>query len=408
MKCVKGVINLATLGLEDGTWLLWIAFFRTVELWKKKINTFNAAPETETIPRHRSPHGTSYKFLHPYKMPTLLLAFDFDHTIIDDNSDTVVRGLLKEKPTTSYSSCGWTSYMQEIFTMLAAQGTTESQIRKAVVDLREVEGFSDLMESLQDLDAEVIIISDSNEYFIHHWLVGKGIVEKVKKVFTNPAKFVGGELKIEKYHVQDWCQNSTENLCKGYILENYINERKCDGVVFDQVFYIGDGQNDYCPSTKLREIDVTFPRVGYALQKKLDQLLAVGGKTGVLATIHPWTTHNDILTFIRAPAIWTVDGRKSDFRGSKTIPRRFKEFSGGVQAGRQLSVDTIGFGHRFDLGVIGTLKDPRQGRLRGIRSNKIPLKQYYNEDGHYMFNKPGDLMFKPSFGPTNQAVRLLS
>uniref|UniRef100_A0A0A9WZ77 Pyridoxal phosphate phosphatase PHOSPHO2 n=2 Tax=Lygus hesperus TaxID=30085 RepID=A0A0A9WZ77_LYGHE len=232
-------------------------------------------------------------------MPNLLLAFDFDHTIIDDNSDTVVRDLLKEKPTRSHSSSGWTSYMQEIFTMLAAQGTTEHQIRKAVVDLQEVNGFSNLMEYLQNINAEVIIISDSNEYFIHHWLVGKGFVDKVKKVFSNPAKFVKGELKIEKYHVQDWCQNSTENLCKGYILENYINDRKCEGIVFDQVLYVGDGQNDYCPSTKLRETDVTFPRVGYALQKKLEQLLAVGEKTGILATICPWTTHDDILNFIR-------------------------------------------------------------------------------------------------------------
>ncbi|CAB0005495.1 unnamed protein product [Nesidiocoris tenuis] len=168
----------------------------------------------------------------------LLAAFDFDHTIVDDNSDVVARRLLKcNAPIFDQGTC-WTDYMQQIFELLQKQGTTPQEIR----------------------------------YFIEKWLRSKKLDHVVAHVFTNPAEFDGGTLRIQKHHKQDWCALSSENLCKGHILENYIEKRKVEGVEFDKILYVGDGNNDYCPSLKLREEDVTFPRKGYAFMQKLDQL----------------------------------------------------------------------------------------------------------------------------------------
>jgi pyridoxal phosphate phosphatase PHOSPHO2 len=49
-----------------------------------------------------------------------LLAFDFDHTLIDENSDLSVKklapnGQLPESIETQYSATGWTEYMAAIF-----------------------------------------------------------------------------------------------------------------------------------------------------------------------------------------------------------------------------------------------------------------------------------------------------
>jgi pyridoxal phosphate phosphatase PHOSPHO2 len=53
----------------------------------------------------------------------ILLAFDFDHTLIDENSDLSVKklapnGQLPESIEAQYSATGWTEYMAAIFKYL--------------------------------------------------------------------------------------------------------------------------------------------------------------------------------------------------------------------------------------------------------------------------------------------------
>lgn len=57
----------------------------------------------------------------------ILLAFDFDHTLIDENSDLSVKklapnGQLPESIEAQYSATGWTEYMAAIFKYLHSIG----------------------------------------------------------------------------------------------------------------------------------------------------------------------------------------------------------------------------------------------------------------------------------------------
>ena len=52
-------------------------------------------------------------------------------------------------------------------------------------------------------------------------------------------------------------------MCKGNIVEDYIKERKEQGVVYDFIAYSGDGKNDLCPTLRLSENDLAFPRCGF-------------------------------------------------------------------------------------------------------------------------------------------------
>lgn len=57
----------------------------------------------------------------------LLFAVDFDHTLIDENSDIYVKrlaenGELPESIEALYSSTGWTEYMGVIFEHLHSKG----------------------------------------------------------------------------------------------------------------------------------------------------------------------------------------------------------------------------------------------------------------------------------------------
>lgn len=234
-------------------------------------------------------------------IPKLLAVFDFDHTIIEDNSDIVVRKLIPcdiipDKVKNLYKTNGWTLYMQEIFKLLHKHNITETEIRKAMESIPAVEKMDELLKWLKESNSEVIIISDSNSFFINHWLAYNDLNRCVTETFTNPAQFnADGLLCIQMYHRQNWCDISTENLCKGSIMENYINRRRNDGVIFDKVAYIGDGNNDFCPSLKLRKHDLLFPRDGFKLIERINN----GNTNKVQASIHLWNDGKDILNILQ-------------------------------------------------------------------------------------------------------------
>ena len=148
-----------------------------------------------------------------------------------------------------------------------------------------------LEETVDSLDATVIIISDSNSEFINHILKERGLSDRVDKVFTNPAIWSEqGKLEIRPYHHQETCTLSTKNLCKGQILEDYI---KGCGKEFNFVCYVGDGRNDFCPSLRLCENDLVCVRQEFSLEKYIPKMEEKGFK--VKAEMLLWTDADQIL-----------------------------------------------------------------------------------------------------------------
>lgn len=138
----------------------------------------------------------------------LLVAFDFDHTIVDKNTDIVVKDLLPkgkipDEVKKLYRSDGWTAYMQKIFELLHQNGISYEKINDAVKNIPATKGLGDLLKALYKADCDIIIISDSNSVFINEWLEANQLKNTINKVFTNPAHYDReGLLNIQMYHLQ--------------------------------------------------------------------------------------------------------------------------------------------------------------------------------------------------------------
>jgi pyridoxal phosphate phosphatase PHOSPHO2 len=230
----------------------------------------------------------------------LLVAFDFDHTIVDGNTDLIVQKLLSSDKITRevkklHRTDGWTVYMQEIFRLLHKSGVTHDEIHDAITHTPATAGMTELMQFLYRQNVEVIIVSDANSVFIKDWLCSSSLAHTVERVFTNPACYDrDGCLKIEMYHFQDFCELSTKNLCKGHILDSYVEERKSAGVIFSQIAYVGDGRNDLCPCLRLSEKDLVFPREGFKLDKLIRDMQDQKDRH-LKAKVHKWKTGSDII-----------------------------------------------------------------------------------------------------------------
>lgn len=177
-----------------------------------------------------------------------MVVFDFDHTVVEDNTDIVIRDLVgKEKISDGvkklFTVSGWIPYMQEILHILHANNITKSQIKATVENIPEVNGLKDLIRKLHKTQkVDIVIISDSNSVFINYWCNFNGMTQYIKKIYTNPAQFIENDvLKIQPYHHQITCDLSSVNLCKGDILEEFVkNEFEQNNVIYSKIFYIGE------------------------------------------------------------------------------------------------------------------------------------------------------------------------
>lgn len=122
-----------------------------------------------------------------------LAVFDYDHTIVNDNTDIVARDLIPSDSIPDdvkilYRSSGWINYMQAIFDLLHKHGKTKNQIQEAIKNIPECPGMTQCIKKLKENAFDVIVISDSNSVFIDTWNKGR-ISDNIDAIFTNPARF---------------------------------------------------------------------------------------------------------------------------------------------------------------------------------------------------------------------------
>uniref|UniRef100_A0A034WCJ0 Putative phosphatase phospho2 n=1 Tax=Bactrocera dorsalis TaxID=27457 RepID=A0A034WCJ0_BACDO len=243
-----------------------------------------------------------------------LVAFDFDCTVVDANTDDVVRDLLPADNFPSETIIhkeGWQEYMSEVFRRLHKLNFSPQTIRDKVRCIPEVPGFVRLLKRLhqaQENKYDLVIISDSNTIFINEWLEAHGLVNCFESIFTNPAHFDNdGLLHLQPYHHQTDCKLSAANLCKGKILEHFVAKRNLrDNTHYECIIYVGDGHNDLCPVLKLRQGDIACPRQDFALDKKI---ISHRNKMDLRADVIRWKSGFELLKQLagRDPALNDTD-----------------------------------------------------------------------------------------------------
>lgn len=235
-----------------------------------------------------------------------LVAFDFDHTIVDDNSDTwVIRSTpdqrLPDWLKQSYQKGRWTEYMGRVLTYIGDQSVQPDRMRAVMESIPYTEGMIELLTFISDnkKDIDCIIVSDANTIFIEWILHASGVQSAVDDVFSNPASIdARGYMSVRCFHAHD-CQQCPVNLCKRKVLSDFKESQAKAGVHYERICYVGDGGNDFCPINDLNEGDIAMPRKGYTLEKLLYKSRSEGLATP-RAKIMPWASGNEILQELRA------------------------------------------------------------------------------------------------------------
>ena len=226
---------------------------------------------------------------------TRLVVFDFDHTLVDGNTDTHVFGIAPELGLKNCLSAlrqripCWPLMIDHVMGEIHSSGHSKEEIIGHMKKMKFCSGMPEALQVFSTMPKTVIaILSDSNTVFIDILLGNLGLNKSFSHIVTNPAYFSeDGRLHIGCYHSHS-CQrcHRTPNLCKGTALKNLLSECR-----YDQVIYIGDGRNDVCPCTMLSSGDHVIAREGFSLAEGLKELEKNGDP--IRASVHTVDFNSD-------------------------------------------------------------------------------------------------------------------
>lgn len=147
---------------------------------------------------------------------------------------------------------------------------------------------------------EIIIISDANDFYIDTIARAKSINGFISRTITNFSTFDdNGRLTISRHTIEEHgCAKCAANLCKGtsFNAGRELLQHMSTGQ-FKRVIYAGDGRNDFCPSTKLKEHDLVLVRMGRAFHKMLQDS---ANRSMITAKIIEWNTADDLFRILKS------------------------------------------------------------------------------------------------------------
>lgn len=213
-------------------------------------------------------------------MKKYLAIFDFDHTVVDDNTDT----------------CYWPQIPKEVQAPIIKQFKNEeltwhqllnklmpllpwNQLVETVERIKLIPGMRELFNFLKETDSIICIVSDSNTEFIKRILDKQGLSAHVREVHTNgielpseqedKAKVVTYEKAFGLSRKRE-CENNCDvnHMCKGSVVEKLVETYGQEHIPF----FVGDGGNDYCAMKRVDRISLkgmNFVRKGFNLEKKI-------------------------------------------------------------------------------------------------------------------------------------------
>uniref|UniRef100_A0A6B2LH78 Uncharacterized protein n=1 Tax=Arcella intermedia TaxID=1963864 RepID=A0A6B2LH78_9EUKA len=187
------------------------------------------------------------------------------------------------------STMQWTELMDHLLSEIPSY--TPESLSAALVSIPFPPAYLALFPLLHAAGCELLVVSDANSYFIEAILAHHDCLKYFRKIYTNPARWENGRLRVDKLMQQPHgcARQCAVNICKSVCLRDYLGER---GEADRMLFYVGDGSNDYCPASMLSSEDHVFPRKGFDLEFKCLE-------SPPLAQVHVWSTVEEMMEMMK-------------------------------------------------------------------------------------------------------------
>ncbi|RNF25366.1 Phosphoethanolamine/phosphocholine phosphatase [Trypanosoma conorhini] len=259
---------------------------------------------------------------------SFLVVFDFDHTVVDCNTDEVVpqylgRGDFQRALLAAETPMQPTNIVDAVLAPFSREQLEDAVEKSVVMDAGMPDIFRFLLQQQQQQQQrrgapdegvatrpqlEIAIASDANMLFIeksieHHIPFARHAIAQIHSNSFHDV-FDGGELRrcrVGWYEAAGHnCPNCNGknhlNMCKSRIVARLLHASR---LIDPTIIFVGDGANDFCPVLNmLRPRDYFLGRRGFAIHRLLsDERSAAGG----CCRVDLWSNANELLqSFKRA------------------------------------------------------------------------------------------------------------
>ncbi len=230
-----------------------------------------------------------------------LLIFDFDETIVDQDSEEELLKLTFTKQQynqiiSTISKLDFFEGFNYYFKLMKEKGLTLKDINNNLYKLQLSPKMLNLFNYIKKNKSkfDVVILSSCIDYSIKQVLKHYGYSDLVEqylctKAYVEPEKS-DKLLYVPKNQFPHTCDLCSDSQCKSSELEKFLKMKKYKK--YEKKLFVCDGDNDYCPSKNvLKKGDILFPRDDHRLLNKLKQT----NFRDITCDVHPWKSADEII-----------------------------------------------------------------------------------------------------------------
>ena len=237
------------------------------------------------------------------KAKKTLLIFDFDKTILNDDSfgHIILNTLTKEELQIIYNNRNenWVDGYNYALKQLKSHGITKEKFNEMLNQISLTQGMSELFNYIKEKkeNYDSIILSSNYEYVIKYILNKNNIIDIFLDIITNPSREANQDEKEQFIYVlkkqEHNCKICNPCSCKKNEFKEFCNTHDMNS--YDKVIFICDGFNDFCLAVDLGENDITLMRKNFALYKKIK---SKNFENNLKCKVQAWESGNDIINYL--------------------------------------------------------------------------------------------------------------
>ena len=237
------------------------------------------------------------------KAKKTLLIFDFDKTILNDDSfgHIILNTLTKEELQIIFNNRNenWVDGYNYALKQLKSHGITKEKFNEMLNQISLTQGMSDLFNYIKEKkeNYDSIILSSNYEYVIKYILNKNNIIDIFLDIITNPSREANQDEKEQFIYVlkkqEHNCKICNPCSCKKNEFKEFCNTHDMNN--YDKVIFICDGFNDFCLAVDLGENDITLMRKNFALYKKIK---SKNFENNLKCKVQAWESGNDIINYL--------------------------------------------------------------------------------------------------------------
>ena len=232
----------------------------------------------------------------------ILLIFDFDETIIDQDSmyEQAKMTLSEEdyKKIIEIDEFDYYEAFNYFFKKEKDIGLTlqdiNSNLEKISLSPKIQELFDYIRQNKSKYD--LLLLSGDIDYVIKYILQYHNFLNLFSYMICNKAEIQDNNseriIYVPRNQFPHECNLCIESQCKGLELEKFLKDKK-----YEKIIFVCDGGNDYCPAKKLmKKGDIVFPREGHKFLKRIKN---ENLENDLKCQIIPWKTGEDIINKLK-------------------------------------------------------------------------------------------------------------